>query len=82
MPAVMPAFSQTSKKIYNRVTDEEGKAIIAATVFVKEQDIVSDADGNFNLSVPLSTMLVISFIGYNTAEIVVKNKTVFNVMLG
>lgn len=34
---------------------------------------ITDVDGNFQLSVPMGTKLKISFIGYETQTVVVKN---------
>lgn len=43
--------------------------------------IMTDMDGNFTLSVPSNSTLVISFIGYKTQEIPVAGKTSFDILL-
>ena len=43
--------------------------------------IITDFDGNFNLSVESNSTLVISFVGYKTQEINVNGQTSFNVVL-
>lgn len=42
---------------------------------------VTNIDGEYSLSVPSSAVLQISYIGYNTQEVAVGNKTVLNILL-
>jgi TonB-linked SusC/RagA family outer membrane protein len=78
-----PAFSQSSRSVSGSVADAKGEAVIGATVAVKgkAQGTVTDVNGSFNLSVSSSDVLVISYIGYNTAEVSVGNKTAFRITL-
>lgn len=64
-------------KIKGVVVDENGEAIIGANVVSKKtkNGTISDMDGNFELSIPANDKLVISFIGYDTKEVTVKNAT-------
>lgn len=75
-------FAQIS--VTGKVMDEAKEPIIGANVTVKGQKAgtITDLDGNFTISVPnQSSVLVISFIGYGTKEMVVgKNKTFTVVM--
>ena len=70
-------------KVTGQVFDENGETIPGANVTVKGNTsigTVTDIDGNFTLSVPKGTTLVVSFIGYASHEIVVKdaNKVTVN----
>lgn len=66
------SFSQNiMKDIKGIVCDENGEPIIGASVMVKgtSNGTISDMDGNFNLSVPEKSIIVVSFVGYKTQEI-------------
>ena len=68
----------------NIVEAETGEALIGATVQVKGTTIgtVTDLDGNFTLSIPDDAeSLLISYIGFITQEIVVDNRTSFNIKM-
>lgn len=80
-----PAVQQQGStiKVTGQVFDENGETIPGANVTVKGNTsigTVTDIDGNFTLSVPKGTTLVVSFIGYASHEIVVKdaNKVTVN----
>jgi TonB-linked SusC/RagA family outer membrane protein len=65
-----------TKTINGKVTDEQGKPLPGATVKLKESNngVISDKDGNFIISrVAISGTLIISFIGYQTAEVAYDN---------
>lgn len=66
------SFAQNvMKDIKGMVCDENGEPIIGASVVVKgtSTGTISDLDGNFNLSVPDKSVIVVSFVGYKTQEI-------------
>lgn len=66
------SFAQNvMKDIKGVVCDENGEPIIGASVVVKgtSTGTISDLDGNFNLSVPDKSVIVVSFVGYKTQEI-------------
>ncbi|GAB2638165.1 TonB-dependent receptor [Emticicia sediminis] len=70
--------------VTGKVTDGNGEAVIGASVAVKgtTKGASTDVSGNFKIEVPnSSTTLVISFVGYDTQEIVVGNKTNFDIVL-
>lgn len=75
-------FAQ-SITIKGTVKDNTGEAIIGANV--KEKDttngMITDFDGNFQLSVQKNAILVISYIGYTTQEIPVGENTNLNIVL-
>jgi TonB-linked SusC/RagA family outer membrane protein len=71
---VIPAMAQ-NKTVTGKVTDsKDGSALIGASVVAKGSTIgaITDVNGAFKLSVPVSaTTLVISYIGYNSKEVVI-----------
>lgn len=59
-------------KVSGQVFDDQGEAIIAATVQVKGNETIAtqtDIDGNFTLTVPNNSTLVISYIGMKKKEV-------------
>jgi TonB-linked SusC/RagA family outer membrane protein len=58
--------------ITGRVLDEKGQGLIGATISVKGSPnigTVTDLDGNFRLSAPANSTLVVQSIGYATQEV-------------
>ena len=66
-------YAQT--EITGTVVDETGEGVIGATVMEKgtNNGTVTDFDGNFKIKVQEGTMLVLSYIGYQTQEVAAKN---------
>ena len=62
-------YAQT--EIAGNVTDEAGEPVIGATVVVKgtTDGTITDLDGNFKLSVEEGKTLIISYIGFEDAEV-------------
>jgi len=60
-----------SKKITGLVTDEKGEPIIGATVRIKgtQDGTVTDVNGNFAAETTDQSTLLISYIGYASAEV-------------
>lgn len=73
---------QQEKKVTGTVNDQQGISVPGAAVQVKGTTIgtVTDIDGKFELEVPSGAVLLVSYIGMQPQEIVVGNKTVFNVV--
>lgn len=79
----MYAFSQ-EKTINGKVTDSSGQPLPGASIVEKgtTNGTQSDFDGNFSLSVKgENSILQISYIGFTKKEVLVGNKTNFNVVL-
>lgn len=75
---------QQNSTIKGLVKDSQGNPIIGANVLVKgtTNGVITDLDGAFLLNgVPKDATIVISYIGYKTQNIPVKNRTSFNVIL-
>lgn len=77
------SVNQTKRKISGVVTDATGEPIIGANVVVKgtTDGSITDIDGKFSLDVPEGTTLEISYIGYLTQTIPVRNKSSFQITL-
>src|SRR5882724_12550244 len=79
-----PLFAQ-SKEIRGRVISAEGnQPVQGATVTVKgtKTAVVTDADGNYRITVPANSgTLVFSSIGFTSYEVSISNKTELNVTL-
>ena len=75
--------TQQNKKVSGIVYDTNGDPAIGANVIVKgtTNGTITDMDGKYTLEVPANAILQISYIGYNTQEIPVGNKTTINVNL-
>ena len=73
---------QATKKVTGTVIDAMGP-VIGASVVEKgtTNGTVTDFDGNFSLNVSPGATIVISFIGYETQEIVVGDRSVINVTM-
>ena len=66
------------------ITDENGEPLIGANVVVQgtTRGVVTDVDGNYRITVPdENTVLVFSFVGYESREIRVGSQTTIDVTL-
>lgn len=65
------------------VTDQQGEPLIGASVFIKgtSDGSITDIDGSFHLEVELGTALTVSYIGYETSEVVVLNASEMSIVL-
>lgn len=79
-----PLVAQQTKKIAGTVVDSKGEPVIGANVVVKGTALgtITDTRGRFALEqVPENAVLQLSYIGYQSQEIPVKNKTDFQITL-
>lgn len=74
---------QSGKNRTGVVLDQNGEPIIGANVIEKgtTNGIITGVDGDFILNVSDNAVILISFIGYDTQELPVGNKTNFSVRL-
>ena len=67
---------QEKRVVLGKVLDEKSETLPGATILLRGTTlgVVTDADGKFRLEIPQmdSTVLVISFIGYQTQEVMLK----------
>jgi TonB-linked SusC/RagA family outer membrane protein len=74
---------QKQRKISGVVKDEKGEPIIGANVVEKgtTNGIITDANGEFEISVPDKSILKISYLGYMTQNIQITNRNNINITL-
>ncbi len=75
---------QQQKTITGQVTDENAMPLPGASVFVKgsKNVVMTDFDGKFTLKINEGDkVLVVSFVGYESTEVLIQNKSVFEVNL-
>ena len=75
-----PSVQTVAQQVINvkgTVRDSQGEPVIGANVMVDggTKGTITDIDGHFQISVPAGTKLKISFIGYETKNVTVKNNT-------
>lgn len=78
------AESLQSRKVTGTVSDSKGETIIGANVSVKgtTTGTYTGADGGFTIEVPnAKATLVVTFLGYSPAEVVVGSQTYLKVVL-
>ncbi len=76
------SFAQV--QVSGNVTDFQGEPIPGVTVLEKgtQNGVITDIDGNYNLSVPgAESVLVFSFVGMETQEVTVGNQSTIDVVL-
>ncbi|SHH74947.1 TonB-linked outer membrane protein, SusC/RagA family [Chryseolinea serpens] len=79
-----PAFAQSTVK--GKITDAEGQGMPGVNILLKNSTTgtTSDSDGNYVLSIPASetsAVLVFSFIGYDTQEETVGDRTTIDLKM-
>ncbi|GAA5225290.1 SusC/RagA family TonB-linked outer membrane protein [Membranihabitans marinus] len=70
--------------VSGQVVDESGEALIGVNIFVKgtDQGTATDFDGNFTLeNIEETSIIVFSYIGYQTLEVSLENQSVSTVVL-
>lgn len=69
--------------VTGKVLDETGLAAPGVSIRIKGSTVgtVTDADGNFSISVPDNATLVFSFLGYETQEVVLNGRTTLSVKM-
>lgn len=65
------------------VKDEKGEALIGVNVLLKgtTTGTITDFDGNFSLQVPANGVIVVSYIGYQTVEMKLSSKDLYEIVL-
>lgn len=86
MPQVDKTQQEINKKnvkVTGNVADENGEALIGASVMVKGSTMgtITDIDGNFSLDAFKGATLLISYIGYTSQETSIDNRTSFKIVL-
>ena len=70
-------------ELSGQVTDENDEGLPGASVLVKGTSIgtTTDINGNYSLTVPDNAVVIYSFVGYLTQEVVVGNKSRIDIKL-
>ena len=65
-------------KVSGQVVDQDGEALIGATVKLKnaQTGVITDFDGNFTIDAPANGTLVISYVGYKDREIAIRGRAI------
>lgn len=81
MPVVETYVQQAS--VSGTVSDEEGLPLPGVNVLLKgtSTGTTTDADGNYSIVVPADGVLAFSFIGYETQEVAVGQRTTIDVTM-
>lgn len=84
VPVKQEQTEATPKKIQGVIVDTNGDPVIGASIQEKGvvgKGTVSDLDGKFNLSVAPNAVLLISYIGFQSLEVKVGNRTNLSLVL-
>ena len=77
-------INQSAIPVTGRVTGVNNEALPNVSVAVKgtQTGTTTDASGNFSITVPNeSSVLVFSYVGYGSQEVIVGNRTTINVSM-
>ncbi|MGV8095001.1 MAG: TonB-dependent receptor [Mangrovibacterium sp.] len=82
-PDHITASLQQQNSVSGKVTDSSGSPLPGVTVVVKgtTQGIITDVDGNFTIQCSSNAILVFSFVGMKTQEILVAGHGQINVVM-
>lgn len=75
--------AQKDIKITGKIVDETNSPVEGASIKVKDgkQTVSSDGDGNFSLTAPASSTLIVSHLTFDTQEVQVNNRTKLTITL-
>lgn len=76
--------SMADVSVFGRITDTEGEPLLGVSILVKGSGTgtITDAAGEFKLDVPnAKSVLVCSYMGYQTQEVTVGKQTNFSIRL-
>jgi TonB-linked SusC/RagA family outer membrane protein len=71
------------QRITGKVTDTDGESLPGVTIYIKDttQGTVTDIDGNYSLNASSGQIIVFSFIGMQTQEVLLTGQTIINIQL-
>ena len=77
------AMAQQKINVSGKVADPSGETLIGVSIRIKgtTQGTSTDTNGAFSISVPANTILQVSYIGYQSQEITVKDQSALNIVL-
>ncbi len=76
-------YGQSRIQVSGTITDESGELLIGVSVKVigDQTGTITDFDGNFSLSVMPNAILEISYVGYESQKVTVKDESKLNIIL-
>lgn len=76
-------YAQSVKNITGTVADSQGEPIIGANILVKgaTSGTITDVNGHYSLTASANSVLLFSFVGYDSKEVRVGAQSVINVTL-
>ena len=80
---LLSSTQQNTRKITGTIKDQNGEPVIGANIVEKgtTNGTITDVEGQYSLEVTSKSVLVISYIGYVTQEVVVGNNNTVDVLL-
>ena len=84
IPLSQHIFAQEGRILHGAVTDEANLPVVGAAVVVKGSNtgVTTDVDGKFSLSgLKAGDVLEVSFLGYDTAEVIYNQQTALTIVL-
>lgn len=83
IPAIKVLHPAAAHQVTGLVTDEKDHPLVGVTVRVRgtSEGTVTDTEGKFSLEVPDGAVLEVSYVGYETQEIVTGDKMYFAIQL-
>ncbi len=78
-----PLFAQKDVRVKGRIVNESGQPVAKASVVVKGSStgVISNDNGDFEITAPSDGTLVFSYVGFTSAEIRVNGRSTINVSL-
>jgi TonB-linked SusC/RagA family outer membrane protein len=78
-----PPPPTTANEIKGKITDDKGQPLEGATVLVKgtNNGAKTDANGNFSINAEPNSTLIVSYVGYETVEIRMGDRTSLSLQL-
>jgi len=79
----LSAQAQNTRKVSGEVTSNDGQPLAGVSIKIKGKNVgtITDASGNFSISVSTGDTLIFSFLGYQQKEVTVQNNDVIRVEL-
>jgi len=73
----------SAQNVSGTVTDNSGAPLIGVNISEKgtSKGVVTDFDGKYSISVSGDTILIFSYVGYNSQEVGVNNQSIINITL-
>lgn len=78
-----PVQQSSRKKITGTIVDEMGEPLIGATINIQgtKDAVITDVDGKFELNVAKGSTIVISFMGYNTENVLITDANSYDIAM-